>query len=166
MQTVEFRQNGHIQGGVFAGEARPTGPLPRLKRRRLTVLGDELDQMSPRIASEPPQVRTQRTALPLGEIKIAEPLEYGRNEGSSGRFIVVSNRNPDIGRAGQKFPDLRNGLERALVHIDHHRQMIDQKPLFQTHMPLETRPPFQTHMPLEEAPQVKMIWNWYDSCQK
>ena len=82
--------------------------------------------------------------------RVLEPLEHPLDQTITGRWIRHC-RQAQIGRSGQEPPQLLEGDEFRIVHIDHHAVMIDPKISFQAHTPLETRPPLQAHTPLEEA---------------
>ena len=57
----------------------------------------------------------------------------------------------EINAPGEEPPQLLEGDEFRIVHIDHHAVMIDPRTSLQAHTPLETRTPLQAHTPLEEA---------------
>ena len=84
-------------------------------------------------------------------IAFAEPLRKGcqaPREGCSPHFLHEP-ATEDTGR--RQPPNLREGDEFRIVHVDHHGLMIDPKPSLQAHTPLETRAVVQTHTMLEKT---------------
>ena len=82
--------------------------------------------------------------------RVLEPLEHTLDECIAGHRVGRWGQ-AEVDGPGQEPPQLLEGDEFRIVHIDHHAVMIDPRTSFQAHTPLETRTPFQPHTPLEQA---------------
>ena len=118
------------------------------------ILRNQAGELRPRIAGHALQVATDQAAVCFALQGVLEPLEYLLDEAVAGQRVGCLIE-AEVAGASQKPSQLLEGDEFYIVHIDHHALMIDPKPSFQAHTPLETRRPLQAHTPLEEARAIR-----------
>src|SRR5271155_2418165 len=151
VQAVELGEQHDVFGGELARVGRRGGSVALHQASTVQVLRDQAAELRARIARHPPQTAADQAPVGFALQRILEPLEYTLD------MAVASHRvgrwgEAEVDGAGQKPPQLLEGDELHIVHIDHHAVMIDPKTSFQAHTPLETRSSLQAHTPLEEAP--------------